>query len=150
MRAAKLVLVLMLLGSFARAQEFKINTVEVTMEGIAIHYDLVDTVKNRFYTVHVFSSKDDFLNPLAKVKGDAGLEVRPGRGKKILWDPKEFGATYRGSVEFEVRGKLYVPFVNFTNLKDLKAIKRTKPTTLIWTGGTRQNILNFNLYKGEE
>ena len=150
MKSLRLILAFLLVGSIASAQEFTIKTVEVTLEGIAIHYDLVDSARNRFYTVHVFSSKDDFLHPLAKVKGDVGLEVRPGTGKKILWDPKEFGSTYRGNVELEVRGKVYVPFVHFTNLKDMKAIKRTKPTTLIWTGGTRQNILNFNLYKGEE
>jgi hypothetical protein len=132
------------------AQEFTINQVEMTLEGVAIHYDLVDSTKNRFYTVHVFSSKDDFLQPLAKVKGDVGLEVRPGKGKKVLWDPKELGNDFRGNVELEVRGKVYIPFVNFTNLKDFKAFKRTKPTTLTWTGGTRQNILNFNLYKDEE
>jgi len=120
------------------------------MEGVAVHYDLLDSTKDRLYTIHVFSSRDDFVNPLAKVKGDVGLDVRPGAGKKILWDPKEFGADFRGNVEIEVRGKVYIPFVNFTNLKDFKAFKRTKPTTLTWTGGTRQNILNFNLYKDEE
>ena len=148
----RLIFILIILSAApaAFAQEFTINQVELTMEGVAIHYNLIDSTKNRLYTVHVYSSKDDFLQPLAKVKGDVGLEVRPGNGKKILWDPKEFGDVFRGNVEIEVRGKVYIPFVNFTNLKDLKAFKRTKPTTLTWTGGTRQNILNFNLYKGDE
>jgi hypothetical protein len=150
MRALTITLILVAFWQFVAGQEFKINLVEITAEGIALHYDLVDTTRNRFYTIHVFSSKDDFLNPLTKVKGDVGLEVRPGTGKKILWDNKELGATFRGNVELEVRGRVYVPFVHFTNLKDFKAFKRTKPTTLIWTGGTRQNILNFNLYKGDE
>ena len=132
------------------AQEFTIKDVEMTADGIALHYDLLDTTKNRFYTVHVFTSKDDFLNPVTKVKGDVGLEVRPGPNRKILWDPKEFGADFRGDIEIEIRGKVHIPFVQFTNLKDFKAFKRTKPTTLTWTGGTRQNILNFNLYKDEE
>ena len=148
----RLTFILLILASApaALSQEFTINQVELTMEGVAIHYDLRDTTKNRLYTVHVFSSKDDFLNPLAKVTGDVGLDVQPGTGKKILWDPKEFGADFRGHVEIEVRGKVYIPFVNFTNLKDFKAFKRTKPTTLTWTGGTRQNILNFNLYRDDE
>jgi hypothetical protein len=136
--------------TYSYAQEFKINEVELTAEGIALHYDLIDTTKNRFYTVHVFTSKDDFLNPLTKVKGDVGLEVRPGANRKIIWDSKEFGADFKGNVEIEIRGKVHIPFVQFTNLKDFKAFKRTKPTTLTWTGGTRQNILNFNLYKGDE
>lgn len=141
---------MLLSGPFAMAQEFNIKEVELTADGVVLHYDLVDTTKNRFYTVHVFSSRDNFLNPLSKLKGDVGLEVRPGTGKKVMWDPKELGAQFRGDVELEVRGKVYIPFVRFTNLKDYKAIKRTKPTTLSWTGGTRQNILNFNLYRGDE
>jgi hypothetical protein len=132
------------------AQEFSIKKIEVTGENIVFHYDLVDTTKNRLYTVRAFTSKDDFLNPLIKVKGDVGLEVRPGINKKIVWDPKELGAAYKGDVEVEVRGKVYIPFVQFTNLQDTKAIKRGKPTTLLWTGGTRQNILNFTLYREEE
>jgi hypothetical protein len=132
-------------------QEFTINQLELTPAGVALHYDLLDTARNRFYTVQVFSSRDNFLNPLTKLKGDVGLEVRPGANRKIMWNPvEEFGPAYRGDVELEIRGKLYVPFVRFTNLEDYKNIKRAKPTTLTWTGGTRQNILNFNLYKGEE
>jgi hypothetical protein len=134
----------------AMAQEFAIKQVELTAEHIILHYDLIDTTANRLYTIHVFTSKDNFLNPLAKVKGDVGLEVKPGMNKRVTWDPMELGADFRGDVEIEVRGKVYVPFVQFTNLKDYKAIKRGKATTLTWTGGTRQNILNFNLYQSEE
>ncbi len=145
-----LMVLMLVTARLAGAQEFSIKKIEITGESIVFHYDLVDTTKNRLYTVRAFTSKDDFLNPLVKVKGDVGLEVRPGINKKIMWDPKELGAAYQGDVEVEVRGKVYVPFVQFTNLQDTKAIKRGKPTTLLWTGGTRQNILNFTLYKEEE
>ncbi len=145
-----LLISLLLSAVTAQSQEFDIKQVELTTEGVVLHYDLTDTTKNQFYTIHAFSSKDNFLNPLTRVKGDVGLEVRPGSNKRIVWDPKEFGADYKGEVEIEIRGKLYVPFVRFTNLADYKAIKRGKPTTLLWTGGTRQNILNFNLYKDDQ
>jgi hypothetical protein len=141
---------MLIMVRLATAQEFAIKQVELTSESVVIHYDLLDTTKNRLYAVNVFTSKDDFLNPLARVKGDVGLEVKPGLNRRIAWDQKELGAAFKGDVEIEIRGKVYVPFVRFTNLNDYKAIKRGKPTTLTWTGGTRQNILNFNLYKGEE
>ncbi len=146
MKAKVTVILLCLLTTalITRAQEFNIKQVELSSEGVIIYYDLKDTTKNRLYAVNVFTSRDNFLNPLLKVKGDAGLEVRPGINKKIVWDTKEFGPTFRGDVEIEVRGKVYVPFVRFNNL--YKSIKRAKATTLTWTGGTRQNILNFSLY----
>lgn len=130
------------------AQEFAIKQVELSSEGVMIYYDLKDTTKNRLYTIHVFTSRDNFLNPLLKVKGDAGLEVKAGANRKIVWDPKEFGPVFRGDVEIEIRGKVYVPFVRFNNL--YKSLKRGKSTPLTWTGGTRQNILNFSLYNKDD
>jgi len=145
--------VLILIGSsfLVKAQEFSIKKVELTSEAVILHYDLIDTVRARTYTVNLYSSKDSYLAPLQKVKGDAGLEVRPGVNKKIVWNSKEeLGTTFRGDIELEVRGRAYIPFIKFDGFQDEQVIKRGKPKTMIWSGGTRQNILNFSLYKGDE
>ncbi len=135
----------------ARAQEFTINKLEVNSENLTIYYDLIDTVRARVYTIMVFSSKDNFLNPLQKVKGDVGLEVKPGVNRKIIWSAKEeLGPTFKGEMELEVRGKVYIPFIKFNDFNTGRIFKRGRPTALTWAGGTRQNILNFKLYKGEE
>ena len=137
--------------SFATAQEFSIKKIELTPESVILYYDLIDTVKSRTYSVSVFNSKDNFLNPINKVKGDVGLEVRPGENRKIMWNAKEeLGLTFKGEVELEVRGKVYVPFVKFNDFQKGRIIKRGKATPLTWAGGTRQNILNFNLFKGDQ
>jgi hypothetical protein len=141
-------LVIRALPSFS--QEFDIKQLEMTSDGLVLHYDLNDTTKGQLYTIHMYSSKDNFVAPLGKVRGDIGIEVKPGHNKRVVWDAKELGADFNGNVEVEIRGKVYVPFVRFTNLHDYKSIKRGKPTTLLWTGGTRQNILNFNLYHNDE
>ena len=135
----------------AIAQEFTIKKIELTGESIILHYDLIDTIKARTYTINVYASKDSYLAPLQKIKGDAGLEVKPGQNKKIVWNSKEeLGATFRGDIELEVRGKAYIPFVKFEGFQDEQVIKRGKAKTMTWSGGTRQNILNFSLYKGDE
>ena len=135
----------------AYSQEFTMKNLEMAGDNLIIHYDLLDSVKNRTYTISVFSSKDDFLSPLPQVKGDVGLEVRPGTNRKIIWPAKEaLGAAFSGKVSFEIRGRVYVPFVRFTGFSDYKLIKRAKPYVVTWTGGTRQNILNFDLYNGED
>lgn len=134
-----------------RAQEFSINRIELTSETVILHYDLIDTMRARTYTINVFSSKDGYLASLQKVKGDVGLEVKPGQGKKIIWSSKEeLGATFHGDIELEVRGRVYIPFVKFEGFQNDQIIKRGKPKTITWSGGTRQNILNFTLFKGEE
>lgn len=132
------------------AQEFTIKKVEVTPENIILHYDLIDTIKARTYSIYVYSSQDQFINPLKIVKGDVGFAVKPGANKKIIWNSKEeLGSTFNGDVEIEVRGKVYIPFIKFEGFQDNQIIKRGKARTFAWSGGGRQNILNFNLYKGE-
>ena len=112
------------------------------------YYDLVDTEGSREYTVTVFSSRDNYITPLEKVTGDVGLEIKPGGFKKIVWSAKdELGNDFNGKVAIEVRGRVDIPFVRLDNL--YKTMKRGKPHKVTWTGGTHQNILNFDLYKGD-
>ena len=142
---------LLIVSLSVNAQEFSIKKIELTSESVILYYDLIDTVKNRTYTINVFTSRDSYLTPIQKVKGDAGLEVRPGANKKIVWSSKEeLGPTFHGDIELEVRGRVYIPFVKFEGFQDGQVFKRGKAKTLTWAGGTRQNILNFTLYKGEE
>ena len=130
------------------AQEFSIKQVEMQGDQLALHYDLIDTVKNHTYSIYVYSSKDNFLNALEKISGDAGLEVKPGRNRKIVWNAKEeLGATFAGEVELEIRGRVYIPFIRFEGFQDVEVRKRGVPFLVKWSGGTRQNILNFQLYQ---
>lgn len=148
----KQLLFLLLIGaSFvqSRAQEFSIKTVELTADQIVLHYDLIDSTKNRTYTIFVYTSKDNFLAPITKLSGDAGLEVKPGINKRIVWNSKEeLGNAFEGDVELEVRGRVYIPFIRFDSFDKVTSRKRGMPFIVKWSGGTRQNILNFELYKG--
>ena len=156
MRPKKLLPVLLFatltcLTLFSNAQEFRISTVELTGESIILHYDLIDTVKSRTYSINVYSSKDNFLSPLTKVKGDAGLEVRPGLNKKIVWASKEeLGSDFHADLELEIRGRVYIPFVRFNDFDANRVIRRGVPTPLTWSGGSRQNILNFAIFRGDD
>ncbi|HQQ96305.1 MAG TPA: Ser-Thr-rich GPI-anchored membrane family protein [Cyclobacteriaceae bacterium] len=144
-----LLLALLLLTFSSYSQNFAIRRVEMAGDNINVYYDLVDSVAARTYTVSVFSSQDNFVTALDKVSGDVGLEVRPGRNRKITWRAKEaLGGDFTGKVGLEVRGRLYIPFVRLDGLNT--TFKRLRPTAITWTGGTQQNILNFDLYRGEE
>jgi hypothetical protein len=132
-------------------QEFSIKKVELAAENINIYYDLKDTVAGHLYTIYVYASLDNFVNPLTKIRGDLGLQVRPGFNRKITINAKEeLGAAFEGKVGFQVQGKLFVPFITMKNFADLKSFKRTRKYTVTWSGGTTRNILNFDLYRGEK
>jgi hypothetical protein len=151
MKITSIAFLFVLTASTAFAQEFVLKDLEVAGDKLIIHYDLIDSMKDRFYTVSVFSSTDNFVNPIQKLQGDVGLEVPPGKNRKITWAAKEeLGAAFNGKVSLEIRGRVFIPFVRFTGFSDYKTLKRTKPYVITWTGGTRQNILNFELYHGKE
>ena len=133
------------------AQQFVIKRVELANQQVIVHYDLLDTVSGRTYSMNVYASNDNFINPLQKISGDVGLEVKPGNNKTFAWDAKaELGENFSGSVSLEIRGKLYIPFVRFSGFDEYKTIKRLKPYEITWSGGSPQNILNFDLYKGDK
>jgi hypothetical protein len=146
-------IVLFVLAAFvvglSQAQEFTIKRVELAGDKVNLYYDLIDSVKSRTYTIDLYSSKDNFISKLEKVSGDLGLEVKPGGNHKIVWNAKEeLGSLFSGKIGLEVRGRVYIPFVRLEGLK--VKYKKGKEFPMIWTGGTQQNILNFDLYKGDE
>jgi hypothetical protein len=151
MKKELLIITLTALVFATHAQEFEIKRYELAGDNIVIFYDLVDTVKNRSYTINLYASKDNYLNPLTKISGDVGLEVKPGTNRKLTWNAKEeLGNTFAGKVAIEIRGRVYIPFVRFGSFEDIESRKRGVPFVVTWTGGTRQNILNFDLYSGDK
>lgn len=132
----------------AQSQQFSIKKVELSADKVFVYYDLLDTITSHSYTINLFYSKDNFISPLQKVRGDIGLEIRPGANKKIEWSAKEeLGADFtEGNISLEVKGRLYVPFIRLDG--EYATMKRGKKYEITWTGGTQQNILNFDLYQG--
>jgi hypothetical protein len=152
LRAILLLIVAATLGNIpvtAIAQGFDIKRVEVDGDLVNLYYDLTDTTSRRAYTVSVYSSRDNYISPLDHVSGDLGLEVKPGANKKISWNTRQaLGETFQGEVALEIRGRVYIPFVRIDG--QYSSFKRMKPYEITWTGGTQQNILNFDLYKDGE
>lgn len=132
------------------AQSLELRSVELKENKMELHYDLLDSVEDRFYSIRLYSSADEYLNPLAKISGDAGLEVKPGKGKVVTWALRdELSPEFTGKVAVELRAKIFVPFINTESINHYKVYKRKRKYNLTWKGGTPQNILNFDLYHGE-
>lgn len=133
------------------AQSVNITNIEFNDNKVHVTYDLEDSIVGRYYSIRLYSSEDNFLNPLEQGKGEIGMEIKPGTGKKITWDArKELGSGFKGKVSLELRGRVFVPFINMEGFEDIQTIKRKRDYNIVWTGGRPQNILNFNLYKGEQ
>lgn len=145
----KLLLAVCLLGSHvALSQTIQFSRVEVADNKVVVHYDLQDEKADRTYLVNLFSSQDNFTKELTKVSGDVGTEVKPGGDRKIVWDiTKELGS-FKGNLTFEVRGRIYVPFVRLKEMEAGKVFKRGKSYPLTWSSGNLSGQVNIELYKG--
>jgi uncharacterized protein (TIGR02145 family) len=72
---------------------------------INIHYDLLATGTDQTYEVNVFLSTDggtSLRGPLKMLSGDHGPGIRPGNGKKIMWDVLAEVEKLTGEVFFEL------------------------------------------------
>lgn len=134
----------------ARAQEVKISKVVLNGEQVEIFYDLKDENPDHGYILNLYSSRDNYIQPLQAVEGDIGIDVKVGGNKRIIWNAKEeLGESYNGAIALELKGSLYVPFIEMAGILEGQTFKRGKPYDVVWTGGRGDNILNFELYQGE-
>lgn len=130
-------------------QNVTIKKIELAGEKVIIHYDLEDTSPNNEYLLSLYSSRDNFSAPLTKVKGDIGPEIKPGPDKKVEWNLRQEFGNYKGRLAFEIRGKVFVPFVKITNFDTQKSYKRGNTYDITWkAGGT--NAIHIELYKGSQ
>lgn len=146
----RLLLFLFLLTSFASyAQQATIKKIELTGEKIIVYYDLEDSNPNNEYQINLYISKDNFGTPVSKVKGDVGSEIKPGTGKRIEWNIFEEFSSYKGDLELEIRGKVFIPFVKLQSFGHGRTYKRGKAYELAWRPGNT-NPVHVEVFKGSQ
>lgn len=142
-------LVLMATGA-AWAQRITLQQVEIADGKITIRYDLEGSNSNQKFLINLFTSYDQFNKPLNYVTGDVGVDVSPGLDKKIVWDiSKELGK-YKGNLTFEVRGRVYVPFVRITQFEKGKVFRRGKSYPITWTSGNQSGNVDIEVFQEQE
>lgn len=132
------------------SQNLDIKSVSMKGNDIIINYDLLDDDLTHKYTLRLYSSQDNFVQPLANVEGDVGIDQSVGGNKQIIWHAKdELGDDFKGDVSLELKGKLYIPFVTLNNFEDITSMKRSRPYNVTWAAGRGSNVLTFDLFNGK-
>lgn len=144
-----LILAFVFAAPAAYAQKAFIKKVELAGEKIIVYYDLEDGNPNNLYQITLYSSNNNFSSPLSKVSGDVGNDVKPGSGKKIIWNTLEDLGAYKGKLAIELRGKVHNPVVRLTNIDVGSKFKRGKSHTITWKPGNI-NAIHIELRKGGE
>ena len=141
------VLFLLLFFATTYAQKIAVKKIEMAGDKIIVHYDLDDGNPNNEYQVSLYSSRNSYNAPLAKVSGDVGADVKIGLNKKIIWNVKDELGPYKGKLTLEVRGKVYIPIVRLNNITTKSKFKRGKSHAITWRSGN-SNAIHIELYKG--
>lgn len=139
--------ILLLSSESAFSQKVIISGVELAGAKVIVHYELEDNNPNNEYLLNLYCSKDNFTTPLAKVKGDVGSEIKPGKDRKMEWSIREEYGGYKGEIALEIRGKVFVPFVKVLNFNASQSYKRGKSYDVSLKAGNT-NPIHVELYKG--
>lgn len=130
-----------------KAQNLTIKSVALSGNDIIINYELNDDNLEHKYTLNLYSSQDNYVQPLKMVEGDVGIDQSVGGNRSIVWHVgEEFGADFKGDVALELKGKLYIPFVTLNNFEDINSMKRGRPYNVTWSAGRGSSVLTFDLF----
>lgn len=142
--------ILLLLFSITLANAQSIENVQATFaEGqVIITYDLKADV-NQEFTVGIYGSHNGYSTPLKLVTGDVGL-IKPGTGKRAVWDAKTELVTYRGEISFRVRGTPNIAPLVFSKPTAGGSVRRGKAASIQWKGGTPGQNVSLELYQGSQ
>lgn len=129
------------------SQQLQIKSVILKGQDIIITYDLSDQNIEHNYSLSLYSSEDNYVQPLKEVEGDIGIDQSIGGNKQVVWHAaKELGADFNGDVSIEIKGRIYIPFVSLNNFEDINAMKRGRAYNITWTAGRGSSVLTFDLF----
>jgi Ser-Thr-rich glycosyl-phosphatidyl-inositol-anchored membrane family len=132
------------------AQSIEMDWIELAGNKVIVHYNLQDPKVDRNYQVSLYTSRDNFTTPLTHVTGDVGPDVRPGFDHRIIWDITRELGEFKGDLSFEVKGRIFIPFVRLTDLNAGKVFKRGKNYPITWTSGNLSGQVNIELFNDKQ
>ncbi|MBV6646463.1 MAG: hypothetical protein KI790_13490 [Cyclobacteriaceae bacterium] len=131
----------------AYTQNLEIKSVSLKGGDVIVNYDLIDDDLDHRYTLSLYSSEDNYVQPMQQVEGDIGLDQPVGGNKRLIWHAREeLGEEFKGDVALEIKGKIYIPFVKLNGFEDINAMKRGRPYNITWVAGRGSNVLTFDLF----
>jgi uncharacterized protein (TIGR02145 family) len=124
-------LLLFLLPLFSYSQKVENVHFEQVGKQIHIYYDLEG---EDIYNVAVFCSTNNgktWGEPLQKVSGDAGENIKSGKDKEVVWDVLKERERLSGNISFKIEAKPENKGT-FTDSRDGQTYKWVKIGTQIW------------------
>lgn len=120
---------------------------------MVITYDLSFADANQKFKVALYSSHDNYARPLSFITGDVGESVHIGKTNKIVWDVKNtLAPDFDADITFKIKTSKIAATATKLSLIPLRSASYKKGQTVDvkWTGGSTDEKVNVELYKGNE
>jgi len=138
-------------SQLSNAQEVQITGIQMKGPDVIVHYNLLDERIDHSYSIHLYTSIDNFIQPVEKVEGHVGVDISVGANKTIIWHAKdELGVASHAGLKLEVKGQIYVPFIELDGIEEGMIVKRNQFNDITWSGGRGDNILTVELFQGKK
>ena len=132
-------------GCFGQA----IENVKASLEGenMVITYDLLNGTATEKFAVSLRSSHNNFSSALARLSGDVGESILPGKGKRVVWALKnELPADFDAEITIKVKASLLAIPLTANQLAQ-RAVKKGQLVELSWQGGKTTDKIDISLLK---
>ena len=146
----RLIVTLFLLSPIiVSSQKLRITSIDVSGGRLVVEYLLEDNNQANLYQVNLYASADNYAQPLTKVSGDIGVDIKPG-SKKIEWQIIEELGALEGEIAVEVRARVHNPFLKVASIDAGRKFKRGNAYPLVWTSGNMGGQVDIDLFNGKE
>ena len=124
---------------FTLSKGQELDSISMSLENgkVVVRYDFLEGDEGVDYELYLYSSHDNYTKPLQYTTGDVGKNIKPGKGKVIIWDAQKELGNFKGDLNLKIKGSKYIPFVEFENIHENQKIKRGEPFELLWTTNTK-------------
>lgn len=110
---------------------------------IIIFYDLIDVEPGYRASVKLYSSLNNFAQPINKISGDIS-NVLPGPNRRIVWIIDEDYSTEINAIKFKLEGEVYPKFEMYP-INSNNELIRGRKHKIFWQGGITEKKINLEL-----
>lgn len=132
----------------ALAQRVAAVNASISGEQVIINYDLLEPTDGYVFNVQLYSSIDNFRDPLQNVTGDVGKEIKAGLRKQVTWQAKKALGYVDDVVTFEVKATIVYEPLRYVGPSPLVGkIKGKERLNIVWAAGDPDERITLKLLR---
>lgn len=127
------------------AQTVENITLDFDGNRMSITYDLTSSSADQKFSISLFSSHNNYNEPITYVSGDVGDNVVAGKQKKVIWNLKrELPVDFNDEIAIKVKA---IPIANYSLNPMANGYKKGGVLQVLWEGGLPNELVKIDLLK---